>query len=244
MVFFVCQLINNLLIYNIVMEKTYKNQLATLFAFCALALFASTPLFASASNDSDSDKVTADEALEMLEQARDAVADATDAIEADEANRADLFEYAEEYLAKAETAYEEEDYDETAEWSEKTISKVAYILDGDSEKNKNDESDESDEGDKSDDNDKDGDSEDGATDDEEKDVWTEEKCASNPGIGHGVKKKCDADYKKDDSHKKEDKYKNYGKSQDVTELRMQLQELMQLLIQLLTMQLAQQTANQ
>ena len=113
------------------MKKVYRNQLSTLLALCFFALVASMPMFAFADTDAKSDSATVEEAAEKLEEAQGAIIDAAEAIEDDKAENSDLMEYAEKYLEKAETAFEESDYDGAVEWSEKAISKVEYILEGD-----------------------------------------------------------------------------------------------------------------
>ena len=162
------------------------------------------------------EEVDQEAAEEAIEDATEAIAEAQAAVDAEETDRGEYIEIAEEYLANAEAAFDDEDYEEAVEWAEKAEDKAEYIL--------NEEDDEDDE------------------DEDKKDVWTKEKCESNQGIGHGVQKKCDADYVKSENIKTDNKYKDYGKSQDMDELRSQLEELMQLLIQLLTMQIAQQSA--
>jgi len=161
------------------------------------------------------EEVDQEAAEEAIEDATEAIAEAQAAVDAEETDRGEYIEIAEEYLANAEAAFDDEDYEEAVEWAEKAEDKAEYILD-----EEDDEVDDKDE--------------------DKKDVWTEDKCESNPGIGHGVKKKCDADYAKSKNIKTDERYKDFGKSQDMDELRSQLEELMQLLIQLLTMQIAQQ----
>jgi len=174
-------------------------------------------------DDEEEDDSDASDATEAIDEATTLIAEAVDYIDTleDDDKVETLTEYlatAEGYLADAQTAFEDEDYEEAEDKASMASDKVEDHILPDSDEDEDEDEDK----------------------DDKKETWTKEKCETNPGVGVGVKEKCDDDYKK--TKPNQDKFKEYGKSTDRAELQAQMQELMQLLIQLLTMQLANQTS--
>lgn len=187
--------------------------------------------------DEDEDENEDEDDMATQEEAEDAIADAASEIEKAQTviTEAELdgkeidlssttLAEARELLVQAEEAYELEEYNEAESLADESedlakLARMKYIDKTEADIAEDEDEDEDD-------------------DDKSDNPWTKEKCETHPGIGNGVKEKCDDDYKKSDRN--DDKYKDYGKSNDREELQAQLQELMQLLIQLLNLQLANQ----
>ena len=170
--------------------------------------------------EEDEEMSDMEEAAEAIADAEAAIADAAEYLEEmgsssdDYVTKSGYLDTAKGYLAEAETAFENEDYDAASDWAEKAEDKVEdHILPEDE------------------DEDEDG---------EEKD--RSDYCdKTKQAAGFGVAKKCvgeDGYVVNDKLADKVERFADFGKSTDKAVLQGQLRELLIVLIQLLQAQMA------